>query len=157
MRKVRIAVLTALLAAGCYASVLMGRQAAEETASGNDRCLAADSGLKNSGFTAFQKNLQPLPSEPLLKMPQYRDLAEARGEKPAADQQEGCWQDVHRLVRYYWLNSTDGSYRIFADYRQWCLAVQQLEINGIECVSGSDWRSEKIGRIFIAGSSGEDR
>lgn len=156
MRKVRIAVLTAMLIAGCYVSVLLGLQVAEEAAWEKDRRLTA-SGGKNTGFTAFYDYFQPLVSEPALRTPQHRDLADAIEEASADDQQEGCWQDVYRMVQYYWLSTPDGSYRVFTDRRQWCLAVQQLAISGIESVSGSDWRSEKVGRIFIAGSSGEER
>ena len=31
--------------------------------------------------------------------------------------------------------------------------VQQLRLQGIDCIVGTDWQSQKIGRIFVRGES----
>ena len=73
--------------------------------------------------------------------------------KEAPAEPDGHWLDVYRPVACYWLRNENGSYQTFTDRLSRYRRVQQLRLQGIDCIVGTDWQSQKIGRIFVRGES----
>lgn len=74
---------------------------------------------------------------------------QAESKPGVSEAKTGYWQDVWRPVTYYWLSDERGNYEVFDDRLSWFNRIQQLRLQGISFLEGSDSQSRKIGRIYM--------
>ncbi len=81
----------------------------------------------------------------------------AASKTPPERGQEGHWLDVYRSFAVYWLKAENGGYQVFDDRLSRFRCQQQLIEQGIECITGIDWQSRKVGRIYVLTESEEGK